>query len=406
MVPDRGPCGKNDSATVLNSSPGMLPTQLRRSGEGPLVSVRFSTASKQMSPNRLSRTASPGVDAAVSMSKLMVTNRLRRTHSFGGVPEAGSGPGLVVGVNTFLPSETHALVYGGGGDKTGSGMVISPWPWHEAKESVETTRVNLIRTSPRATARRNARLRFIGPHGARCRSIRSRNYETEGSLSIGKPLRPESLSGGAAEGWRPSMRGEPLLMVVLSATVAGAAESRGSWPVLTGADLACLVIDAEGALRPNSKALREDPTCNTEWVREQLGVPAADGILEALANAVKLRPGRPGTGSIIALMDTGYRAHPELGAMDDAGAILLHDPYADPDAPEFGRRLPLNYVEGCPPDLKFGCAPRIERAKRSTVRDDTQKALGDPLPRFTTPILAPLLNKAPLRQPGHATGTA
>ena len=202
------------------------------------------------------------------------------------------------------------------------------------------------------------------------------------------------------------MRGEPLLMVVLSATVAGAAEGRGTCPVLTGADLACLVIDAEGALRPNSKALREDPTCNTEWVREHLGVPAADGILEALANAGKLRPGRPGTGSIIALMDTGYRAHPELGAMDDAGAILLHDPYADPDAPEFGRRLPLNYVEGCPPDLKFGCAPRIKRAKRSTVRDDTQKALGDPLPRFTTPILAPLLNKAPLRQPGHATGTA
>src|SRR6266568_6350874 len=104
----------------------MLPTQPRRSGEGP-VSIRFSTASKQMSSNRLSHTASPGVDAAVSMSKLMVTNRLRRTHSFGGAPEAGSGPGLVVGVNTFLPSETHALVYGGGGAKTGSGWVICPW---------------------------------------------------------------------------------------------------------------------------------------------------------------------------------------------------------------------------------------------------------------------------------------
>ena len=203
------------------------------------------------------------------------------------------------------------------------------------------------------------------------------------------------------------MRGEPLLMVVLSVTTVGAAERSGTCPVLTGADLACLVIDVNGAFRPNSRAVRADPSCNPEWVREHVGVPAAERILEALASAGRLdSPGRPGTGSTIAQMDTGYREHPELGPTDDSGAILLHDPYADPDAPEVRRRLPLNYVEGCPPDLMFGCAPRIELAQHRTVRDDPQKALGDPLPRFTTPILAPLLNKAPLREPGHATGTA
>jgi subtilisin family serine protease len=203
------------------------------------------------------------------------------------------------------------------------------------------------------------------------------------------------------------MRGEPLLMIVLSATVVGAAEGRGTCPALSGADLACLVTDAEGILRPNSKAVREDPTCNTEWAREHLGIPAAERILDALASAARLdNPGKPGAGSTIAQMDTGYRAHPELGPTDDSGAILLHDPYADPDAAEIVRRLPLNYVEGCPPDLKYGCAPRVERAKHSTVRGDTQLALGDPLPRFTTPILGPLLNAAPLRQPGHGTGTA
>ncbi len=201
------------------------------------------------------------------------------------------------------------------------------------------------------------------------------------------------------------MRGEPLLVVVLSAAAVGAAERSRTCPVLTGADLACLVIDAEGAFKPNARAVRADPSCNTEWVREHLGVPAAERILDALASAGKLdRPGRPGTGSTIAQMDTGYRAHPELGATDDTGAILLHDPYTDPDAPEVVRRLPLNYVEGCPPDLRFGCAPRIERAKRSTVRDDTQKALGDPLPWFTAPILAPLLNKAPCASLGTPRG--
>ena len=90
------------------------------------------------------------------------------------------------------------------------------------------------------------------------------------------------------------MRGEPLLMVVLSATVAGAAE-RGTCLVLTDDDLGCLVIDVDGAFKPNSRAVREDPSCNTEWVREHLGVPAAERILDALASAGKLdRPGRPG----------------------------------------------------------------------------------------------------------------
>ena len=202
------------------------------------------------------------------------------------------------------------------------------------------------------------------------------------------------------------MRGEPLLMVVLSATVVGAAE-KGTCPVLTDDDLACLVIDVDGAFKPNSRAVREDPSCNTEWAREHVGAPAAERLLDGLASAARLdSPGRPGAGSTIAQMDTGYRAHPELGPTDDSGAILLHDPYADPDALEIRRRLPLNYVEGCPPDLKFGCAPRIERAKGGTVSDDTQRALGDPLPWFTTPILAPLLNKAPLREPGHGTKTA
>jgi subtilisin family serine protease len=202
------------------------------------------------------------------------------------------------------------------------------------------------------------------------------------------------------------MRGEPLLMIVLSATVGGAAE-KGTCPVLADDDLACLVIDVDGAFKPNSRAVREDPSCNTEWAREHVGAPAAERILDGLASAARLdSPGRPGAGSTIAQMDTGYRAHPELGPTDDSGAILLHDPYADPDALEIRRRLPLNYVEGCPPDLKFGCAPRIERAKRDTVSDDTQRALGDPLPWFTTPILAPLLNKAPLREPGHGTKTA